>query len=362
MPFTYVNTRLNSDINEVFTGTTSDVYIVPSGITPTTPSYIPSHGLSINGGLYTPDEQSGLFSGGDSDDGATAAIRCSGTVFTAGTINEISMLLTVNGAVERVSFQYTTDSGDTAADILTGLVAVLNAGYGGSSPAAGSRIISTNLTNTAAQIAAAMVVEFGASYTFAVASSAITMTLADGSDGNNFQVSTQIHNSAPSPLISLTAAGTPAYPGVLHMGATRDFTLNITPNTIDILADNFDVPFGTLLTGSTPQGSFNIVQNTSQRFMRVASGTGAQTFNDNSNLLLLSGRKRLERAGVILVTPSRIQSGQYDALVLYDCVFTGGLQLNRARAADNPIAAQFRPIARTSQGDPYGYVFGFREL
>lgn len=361
----YFQTKLNSNINEVFTGTISNVFVAPDGqLIPTTPSLVPSHGLSGNGSRYTANEQAVAFTGGDADDPATCTIRCKGSYFALGTINEIAFLMQVRSRTARVAFQFDCAVGTTTSDaVLTGLAACLTAGYTAATPAAGSRIICSDPEATPADIQAAMVYHFGASATFVLASNTVVITLGDdGAAGNYFQAWLQVHNSPPSPVLSMTPTGWPNVPGILHAGATRDFQLNMQPQTVDINADNFQVPMGTLLTGTQPQGQFSLVQTTSPRFMRLASGTGAESTTDTQDMLLFSGRNTLEKAGIILVTPSRIETGQFDALVIYQAVFVGGLQLNRARSADNPIQAQFRPIATDSLGDPFGYYIRFREL
>lgn len=367
MALTFFKTRFNTNIRQTRVGRVTDIYAIPGGYRPTTNSYTPAHGISLGGSVARATEQPAKMTGGTSGGGATAAaitVQAVGTNFIQGTSNELKFVLTVDGRTEEVVVQYDCAASETAAGIATGLQAALEDVHGNTALASGSRVISSNPNNSRAQIAAAFVATFGAtaSAAFAVTSSTLTITYgATGTDGNFFEVTSAVRNSLPSPLPSITTDGTPNLPGLVHLGGILDLKYTSTPETVEIKADNFRLPMGTLLTGSKTEGSFTIVQNANLRFIELVSGNSARSANDNADLLMFAGAEEILPVGLIAVSPSVI-SGQKDYTLFYEVTMTGGADINRSRTANPALPVKFVPVPSTSPGDPFGIEFSYRNL
>ena len=354
MPYTYLETSISPDVNNVYAGRTCEMWIVPGDVRPTTPIYVPRHRFSVQGSNAKPDEQGAAFSGGGVS-AATATVQVVGSTFVAGTINEIAVPVKFGAKTHRVFAQYVTQSGDDGSDIATGLTAVFNAVRGNTAITNGFYRCS-NRDATRAQIATAMAAEYAVA---AASTDTVTLTAAAvGAGGNFYWVGARIHNSIPSPLVGLTDVGSPALPDVWHGGAIRNFQYNTNPTILDIPADNYTIPFATKKTTSVPSGSVEFVEVMHLEYRGLAGGARSFTYYSSSDILLFDGRQSLETCGLILTSPSPRITGQYDMVVFYEVLWPGGLSFNAAQGADNPLQAQFRPLPSTSTGDPYGYQSG----
>jgi hypothetical protein len=350
----------NLNVNEVFAGTTSNIYTVPGNCRPTTNAKIPAFGLALQGSNPTAREQAAFFSGGGVAAPGQCAIRVAGTVFAAGCIIEIKVKSTVGGVISSLALQYTVQAGATAASIATAVVAAFNAARAGGAITNG-RIICSNRAATTAQISAALT----ADYVDAVVTSSTTITLETADDGaaaNYYDATCQIYNSAPSPLITLTDDGVPNLPGVHHWGATRDFNYQGNPQVLDIPADNTFNLFAKILTGEAPTITFNAVQGLNFQNLTYASGSATPTFTNSESVLLFGGRQNLTTLGLIFVTPSKLEPGQYNMFVIYEAPPTTGLALNQAKSGDNPIAVSMSPVPSNSAGNPFGHLQQFRQI
>lgn len=300
---------------------------------------------------------------------ASATVKAKGTQHKAGTINEITLVMVVgtnNPKAERVKFQYDTASNSTTnAQIATALAAVLTAGHADTTPASGSRIISSNLDNTTAEISAALVNLFGAVAGTAFAVSSDTLTLlagTTGADGNNIGIGVAVLNSLPSPLLSVSADGVPQVRGIpIHLGAQDGFQCAINPQTQDINASNYVQRFKRITTSQTLDISFKLFQDDNSDFIRYGLNSSAASFSDTSNVILFSGSALPAVFGLIFVNPSKRVSGQYDVLVIYS-VEASALTLNKAKNTVNGLDIKFAPNAFSRQGDPVGYIKQIRQL
>lgn len=294
---------------------------------------------------------------------ANATIKVCGSKFVTGSINQIVIMLLINGLAEKVRFQVDTPNptGFTASqmqNLIAQLIcATLIAGITGDTPIDGCRIFSSNPFNSVSDIQTAMADFFGTASNISVSSNIITITAgAVGSSGNFLTLGCVLLPSLPSPLIDVDENGYPQGDFIPdHCGAQDGFQAAINPTTQDVQASNFTYRFKRVTTGQTLDIQFKAFQDYSLDVAQIGLNKAAMSYNNSDSVLLFGGAAVPDVFGLILTSPSKFVVGSFDVLVLYSNE-TQALTINRAKNQVNGFDIKFSPNAFNRQADPIGYM------
>lgn len=294
---------------------------------------------------------------------ATATIKVCGSKFVRGSINQIVLMLYINGTAEKVRFQVDTPdpTGFTASqmqNLIAQLIcATLIAGITGDTPIDGCRIFSSNPFNSVGDIQTAMADFFGSATNFVISNNQITITAgAAGSNGNFLTLGCVLLPSLPSPLIDVDENGYPQGDFIPdHLGAQDGFQAAINPTTQDVQASNFTYRFKRVTTGQTLDIQFKAFQDYSLDVAQVGLNKASLSYNNTDTVLLFGGAAIPDVFGLILTSPSKFVVGSFDVMVLYSNE-TQSLTINRAKNQVNGYDIKFSPNAFNRQADPIGYM------
>ncbi len=299
---------------------------------------------------------------------STATIQPKGSRHKSGTINQITIIMVVGETgAQRIKFQFNTPSDSTTnSQIATGLKAVLDAGINNTTPASGSRIISSNLLNTTEEIAAAMVSLFTDDTAFTIIGTNLDILQLEagtaGADGNNIGIEVITLPSLPGNIIEVNTEGVPQTDGICrHLGAQDAFQCVVTPQTIDINASNFQNKFTTITTGQSLDITFKLFQDNSIELTEIASNRAATANDDTKDVLLFGGLPLPAKFALIFTSPSKNVGSQFDVLVIYNCQSTA-VTINRAKNQANGLDVKVSPNALNRQGDSVGYYAQVRSI
>lgn len=291
---------------------------------------------------------------------ATLAITFTGTKHKQGCQDEIMIPMAVNGTVRNIRFIVDRASDSTTnAQRATAMQALLTAGLNDTAWPSGSRIRGLGINDTTEDLKNAMRELFGASAAtaFTVSGGTLTLTALTGSAGNNLTATTQVRNSLPSPIATVSASGVVQEPGIVTVGDIGNFNVSAQTNFAEYQPGN-DRAKRRIPTTVDLTVTFDLYFNAQPEVLEQASSASGVVYGDDGTIISFNGAavaNLLSGKAVFFVFEN--DTGGYDYIRIHKALFNA-LNLDYFIENVTPIQVQGQPQAFGNRpGDPLGFIY-----